>query len=236
MKILEIPQNERPRERMIRCGARALSNAELLAIILRTGTGRMNAIDMAAMLLQRTQGRLSSLAQLGVDGMQKIEGIGPGKALQIGAALELARRLAEEDAAENHQIIKSPADAYHNLIPLFERGHNEECWCLFLKSTRKVIGSMKISSGGESMTFINSKDIVHRALDLGAKAVILAHNHPSGNTAPSIEDIKATEQLKNALDTFEIVLMDHIILGSDSYFSFMNNEEIPKSGKKCKKM
>ncbi len=235
MKINEMPADERPRERMMRHGARSLSNAELLAVILRTGTQKMNAVEMARSLLSHAGGGLAELAEMNTEGMWRVPGIGRGKALQIAAAVEMARRIAQEKGSGSG-IISNPREAYLNLAPLYRTQRSEESWCIFLKNNRKVIGSMQVSSGGESMTAINNKAIVRKALDLGAKAVILSHNHPSGDPGPSSEDVRATENLDNALKSMEISLMDHIILCEDSFFSFAQNEKYSASGKKCKKM
>lgn len=235
MKINEMPMDERPRERMMRHGARALGNAELLAVILSTGTRRMNVVEVARSLLSHAGGSLAELSEMNTEGMWKVPGIGRSKALQIAAAVEIARRIAEEKVS-GCAIIRSPQDAYMNFAPLYRSQRSEESWCLFLKNNRKVIGSMQVSSGGESMTVINNRAILRKALDLGAKALILSHNHPSGDPNPSSEDVRATENLDNALKSMEIALMDHIILCEDSFFSFAQNEKYSASGKKCKKM
>ncbi len=237
MKITELPAEERPRERMARQGARALSSAELLAVILRTGTKQMNVVQTAQALLKNAGGRLSELSHMSVESLSKVPGIGKSKALQIAACAELARRLAEENATcETNNVIKTAHDAFRVCEPLFSSDRSEECWVLFLKSNSKMIGHMRASHGGESTTCINYKSILKKAIDLEAKAVILSHNHPSGNCQPSTADIEATEHLGDMLKAFDIQLLDHIILSDTGYFSFAGNETIPKSGIKCKKM
>lgn len=236
MKIQDMPQSERPRERMIAHGVRALSNSELLAIIIRTGTPQMNAVEVAVHLLRFTEGKLGELCQLGMEGLQRIPGIGRSKAMQIMAGIELSRRMAEETARNENGTIRTPEDAFMNCAPLYDSDRIEQCWCVFLKANRKILGRMMVSSGGECMTAINSKAIVRKALDLGARAIILSHNHPSGETEPSQQDIAATEKLVEALQPFEITLMDHIILGTNSWFSFMKQETFTKSGKNCNKV
>lgn len=234
-----MPPSERPRERMLTLGERALTNSELLAVIIGSGTRSLNAVEVAAQILSHVNGQLSELSSLGPHGMRRVSGMGPEKSLKLCACAELARRIALEHASANNNIINTPQDAYENLQPLFGSDRSEECWALFLKNNKKILGSLKVSSGGESMTHINHKSIVRRALDVGAKCVILSHNHPTGNVDPSMADIKATETLTDALHAFDITLMDHIILGTDSYFSFSTNKtygKVEKNVTKCKKV
>lgn len=217
-------------------GASSLSNAELLAVMLRTGTKGMNVIDLSRELLQQAGGKLTELQNMSVEGMCRIPGMGRGKALQMAAAFELARRMALEKAGSENIKVTTPQDAYLNLAPLFCKDRLEECICLFLKGNSKVLGSMQVSSGSECTTGISSSSIIQRALELGARGLIVSHNHPSGNPNPSKEDIRATEQLQKAAEAFEMRLLDHIIIGTNSYFSFSTNTEYKISGKKCKKM
>lgn len=236
MKISDISAQDRPRERMMSHGPRALSNAELLAIIIRTGTGKENAVELAHRVLALTGGRLSEMQVLSMERLCTISGIKKAKAMQIVAALEFSRRIAEDLAYSSFSTIDGPEDAYRHLRPLFASDRVEECWCLFLKKNSKVLGSMFICRGGESVTSIDNRTIIRKALDLGAKGVIISHNHPSGIVEPSKEDIKATECLQNALETCDLMLMDHIILGENSYYSMSANKTYRKSGKKCNNM
>lgn len=221
---------ERPRERMERCGARALSDAELLAIILRTGTPRNNVIDMARQVLALTGGKLCEFRNLGLESICRVDGMGKSKAMQVAAVMELARRM--EEGSED-KTVDGPEDAFHCLSPLFTTGSLEECWCLFMKRNGKVLGSMMVSRGSETSTQINIKQIIRRGLELNASGIILSHNHPSGNPEPSMEDIKMTEQLNDAMESFEMHLMDHIIISEDSWYSFSQNG---KFSSKCKKV
>lgn len=225
---------ERPRERMDLYGERALSNAELLAIILRTGTPGCNILEVSRNLLG--SGGLRELSNMSYGRLRQIKGVGTIKAQQIVACMELARRLLQEETTFDCTIIRTPHDAYRNFLPLFTTSSLEECWCIFLKRNRHVIGSMMVSRGGENSTTMNIKPIIQKAIDLGASAVIVSHNHPSGDMRPSAEDVRVTEQLDDALKTFDLSLMDHIILSDNGYFSFSENGSFTKSGRKCKKM
>lgn len=224
MKIKDWNAEDMPRERMLSCGPAALSTAELLAILLRTGTREKNVVDVSRELLSSADNSLARLGTMSVEAMEKIDGIGKGKALLLGAAFELGRRLANErDKAPD--IINNAEDAVGLLRRSVTTLAREECWCLFLKRSRAVIGSMRISEGGESMTEIDIKRIVARALDLKASAVILSHNHPSADPRPSVADIKLTKQLKQALQMFEIALVDHIIITERKCYSFSMDSE-----------
>lgn len=220
MKIKEMSLDERPREKMYEKGASALSNAELLAIILRTGTGRKNALDLARELLKASGGSLLDLAGASIDKMTKTEGIGRMKALTICAALELGRRFISEKAPFQKVAITNAGMVYKIMNPLLKGLMHEECWVLFLNRANFIIYKEKASAGGSSSTIIDTKRIVSKALEKMACGLILVHNHPSGNPRPGRADIEQTEILKKALVTFDISLIDHVIISDDRFFSF----------------
>ena len=219
MKIKDLNADERPRELMLKSGAQNLSGAQLLAILLRTGSRSKNVLDVARDLLYSAEGSLNILSEKSLEKMCEVKGIGMDKAVTVAAAFELGRRLnCERD--DGKVMITCASKAIRVLRPLFSSMETEELWCLFLKRSRRIISSERISSGGETLTEVNIKKIVRRSLDLKASAVILSHNHPSGNPKPSEADLKMTRKVKQALETFEIMLMDHIIVTEDDYFSF----------------
>lgn len=226
MKIKELKADDRPRERMMKQGVRSLSTAELLAVILRTGSGGKNAVETAQLLISNTDGSLARLAQMSPQALCKTPGIGMGKALAIIAAVDLGRRLNVERTASRIPTISSPEDAYEVLSECYTTDATEECWALLLKRSRRLITAIKISEGGASLTEINIKKIVRSAIDAGASSLIISHNHPSGDPRPSLEDIRTTEKLRQALSVFELALVDHIILGEDSIYSFSEESEI----------
>lgn len=201
-----------------------MSTAELIAILLRTGIPGSNAVDTARKLMQSAGNSLLCLSEMSVESLCRIDGIGKSKALIVAAAFELEKRLANERQA-GRRPIDNPGDAADVLRTLFSDPSREECWCLFLKRSRLLLGSMRISEGGESMTEINIKKIVRRALDLSAVAVILSHNHPGGNPRPSAADISLTKKLKQALGMFELSLTDHIIISERGCYSFSQEME-----------
>ena len=220
MKMLELCPEDRPREKMAAKGAEALSNAELLAILLRTGSGGHNAVETAQMLLRLSGGRLSALAQMSTDRMRSIGGIGQSKAITIAAALELGKRFCCEVENTEKTSITSPEMIYRMMLKEIRGLPHEECWVLYLNRANYVIGRERMSKGGIDATIVDIKMIVRNALDKLASGVILTHNHPSGNPMPGTTDINTTGQLKRALSTFGISLVDHIILCDDRFYSF----------------
>ena len=219
MKIKDLETGEQPREKMLAHGASKLSSSELLAILLRTGVTGKNVLETAQELLRSADNSLVRLAAMTPEAMARINGIGQTKSLMVSAALELGSRLCEQKR-ELPAVIRNAGDAEAVLRKLYTSTTREECWCLFLKRSRALLGSMRVSEGGETMTEINIKQIVRKALDLSAVAVILSHNHPGGDHRPSIQDIRLTKQLRQALAVFELDLTDHIIVSDSGYYSF----------------
>ena len=220
MKMKELCEDDRPRERMAKSGAAVLSNAELLAVLLRTGTGKMNALDVAREVLRQAEGRLMEVAGMSVERLCHVDGIGPGKAVAVAAAFELGRRVAAEDGVEKLPHMDSPRKVYMNMIPLLRDIRHEECWVLFLNHANRLIGKEMISRGGMDSTSIDRRVILRRVLDRKASGVILVHNHPSGSPYPSVEDIRQTKELGRALASCDLHLVDHVIVAGRSYYSF----------------
>lgn len=220
MKMTELCEDDRPREKMIRNGAAVLSNAELIAVLLRTGTGKMNALDVAREVLRAADGRLTELADMSVERLYHVDGIGPGKAVAVAAAFELGRRVAAEDGVEKMPQMDSPRKVYMVMIPLLRDIRHEECWVLFLNHANRLVGKEMISRGGMESTAIDKRIILRRALDRKASGVILVHNHPSGTPYPSVEDIRQTRELGKALASCDLRLVDHVIVSGRSFYSF----------------
>jgi DNA repair protein RadC len=220
MKMTELCEDDRPREKMIRNSAAVLSNAELIAVLLRTGTGKMNALDVAREVLRAADGRLTELADMSVERLCHVDGIGPGKAVAVAAAFELGRRVAAEDGVEKMPQMDSPRKVYMVMIPLLRDIRHEECWVLFLNHANRLVGKEMISRGGMESTAIDKRIILRRALDRKASGVILVHNHPSGTPYPSVEDIRQTRELGKALASCDLRLVDHVIVSGRSFYSF----------------
>ncbi len=219
--------DERPREKMLAKGADALSNAELMAILLRTGTGRMNVIDVAREVLKAAEGKLNGVASMSVELLCGIEGVGPTKAVTLAAAFELGRRCAGESIIDVRTAVSSARMVFRMMLPIMKGIDHEECWILYLNRANYLITKEKVSVGGLDSTTLDSRTIVRKALEKRATGIIVVHNHPSGSALPGNADIQATRQLEKALRTCEISLLDHVIIAESSYYSF-SDEELEK--------
>ena len=211
--------DDRPREKLILKGKSALSDAELIAILLGSGTNSLSAVDLAKKVLQPAENNLHQLARLTVKDFVKIKGIGEAKALTIVAALELGRRRKDLDGIEKNKITGSK-DAYDLLkADLLDIAH-EEFWIILLNRANRVIKKSQISQGGVSGTVADPKLIFKFALEELASGIILAHNHPSGNLTASQADLDLTKRLRDAGKLLDIQVLDHLIVAGQKYFSF----------------
>ncbi len=220
--ILSLHQDDRPREKLLTKGTSALSNAELLAIILGSGNRQMNAIQLAQHILKSHQNSLLRLSRISVQEFMQFPGIGPAKAVSLVAALELSRRRKLEDQ-DSTEIIRDSQSAYHLLEPHLCDLIIEEFWVLFLNQQNKLIRSKKISQGGFTATYVDRRVIMKEALLLNAVAIVLAHNHPSGNRLPSDADIKLTKQIQEAGQLMGVRIIDHLIITNQNYTSFADD-------------
>ena len=210
---------DRPREKVLANGIRHLSNAELLAILLGSGTRNTSAVDLARTILASSGNCLHELGRLSLGDLQKIKGVGPAKAICILAAMELGRRRTGLSSSERTPI-KSSKSVYSLFHPMLGDLEYEEFWLLMLNRANRVLGRFKVSQGGLAGTVIDTRIIMKKALDNLASSIIVCHNHPSGNMQPSDADVKITEKLKKAAEMLEIKLLDHVIIADKSYFSF----------------
>lgn len=210
---------DRPREKLLLKGTAALSDAELIAILLGTGTASTSAVDLAKNILQSVGNNLDDLARLSVKDLMKIKGIGQAKAITIISALELGRRRKETNSTQKPNVSTS-ADAYALLKSDLMDKPQEEFWVLLLNRSNRLIKKQQISLGGVHGTVADPKIIFKIALEELASTIIVAHNHPSGNLTPSQQDIGLTKKLKESGNLLEITLADHLILAGSAYFSF----------------
>ena len=220
MKLKELCADERPREKMLDKGASSLSNAELLAIMLRTGTGRNNVLEVAQTLLRRVDGRLDDLAAMSVEVLCETTGVGPSKAVTLAAAFELGRRWFSEEGVAKRSKVLSPKDVFRMMYPLLKGLEYEECWAVYLNNANQCLGKDRLSTGGVDSTVLDSKILIRRACEKKATGVILVHNHPSGSAMPSVADINRTKSIRSALKACEMSLVDHVVIGSRNYYSF----------------
>ena len=223
MKIKEMTETERPRERLVEKGAADLSNGELLAILLRTGIKGASALELAQNLLAEADGSLVKMSQMPLERIRGIYGLGGMKAVPIVAALELGRRYFDEGMQVDKLAIVSPSQIFQLMKPALKGLQKEECWAVFLNSAHYVIAKEKMTAGGLNSTIVDIKTIAAEALARKAVAVILVHNHPSGNPRPGAEDIRQTELLRQALTSLSISLMDHVVVCDDCYYSFADD-------------
>ncbi len=222
LKITDWAVEDRPREKLIRKGISSLSDAELLAILISSGTRKKSAVDLGRELLGSVSNNLNSLGKLSVSDLLKFRGIGPARAVTISAALELGRRRNIAGLPDAGQI-RCSKDAADIFQPLLSDLPHEEFWILFLNRSNRVIDRMKISQGGISGTVTDVRIIMKKAVEYLASGIIVCHNHPSGNMNPSDSDSKITGKIKEAGSIMEIQLLDHIIISGKDYYSFADN-------------
>lgn len=217
LNIKQWAEEDKPREKLLLKGKASLTNAELIGILIGSGTREHTAIDLAKMILETNNNDLNQIARLSVQDLKQYKGIGDAKAINIVSALELGRR---RPAIENRIKITSSNDVYEVMKAELSDLSHEEFWLLLLNRANKIIKKQSISQGGVSGTVADPKLIFNHALNHLASSVILVHNHPSGNTKPSEADKRLTRQLFEAGKLLEIAVLDHVIFTDNNYFSF----------------
>ncbi len=222
LSIKQWQAEERPREKLKVKGAAALSDAELIAIILGSGHKEETAVDVARNLISSNENSLRALARLPVDKLMERKGIGPSKAIAISAVFEIAKRFSLTEIKSKAQI-QSSAYAAKIISPILRDLSHEECWVMYLNRANKLISKERLSIGGVSATVVDVKIVIKNALDKLASSIILIHNHPSGNPKPGENDKVQTRMLKDAAALFDISLLDHLIIAGDEYFSFADD-------------
>jgi DNA repair protein RadC len=216
-------EEDRPREKMMMKGRSALSDAELIAILLGSGTREVTAVELARQMLARANNNLVQLGQLNLDHLMQFKGVGEAKAITLAAALELGRRRQQADAQQRF-CIKSSSSAYELLAPVMADLPHEEFWIIYLNRKNDVLNYNRISIGGITGTVVDPRLIFASALKVNACcSIILAHNHPSGNLNPSESDRKLTRQMVEAGKILEIDVIDHVIITDRGFYSFLDN-------------
>lgn len=212
-------EDDRPREKLLHKGKGALTDAELIAILIGSGSRNESAVDLSKRILHSVDNSLNKLGKLSVQELMKFKGIGEAKAITIVAAAELGRRRKFEEQPEQLQITSSKS-AYEIFQPIIGELPHEEFWIAYLNNSNKVISTFQLSKGGITGTLVDVRLAFKQALSLGATAVILAHNHPSGTLKPSVADKQITQKLKTAGESLDIKVLDHLIVTEKTYFSF----------------
>ncbi|WP_295841959.1 DNA repair protein RadC [uncultured Apibacter sp.] len=219
MNIKSLAEEERPREKLLLKGKQSLSDAELLAIILGSGSKQESSIILAQRILSSVNNNWNELAKLSIRDLCKFNGVGKVKAIEIVTSLEIGRRKSLQQALKK-ETISSAKDAFNILQPIIGDLLIEEFWVIYLSRSNKIVSKEKISQGGITGTMVDNRIIFKHALELNAVSLIISHNHPSGNIQPSNSDIQITQEIKKAGSLLNITLMDHLIVTQTSYFSF----------------
>jgi DNA repair protein RadC len=219
LSIKNWASDDRPREKLLSKGVQSLSDAELLAILLGSGTREISAVELSRQILSISGNNLSELCKRSVSELMKVKGIGEAKAVSIVAALELGKRRNLSEVSDR-QAISSSKDVYHYFHPIMTDLLHEEFWVLYLNRSNKIIDKYKLSQGGVSGTVTDIRLILKRAIELLASSLIVCHNHPSGNFNPSENDTVITTKLKSAAEQMDIHLLDHVIIADNLYFSY----------------
>jgi len=219
MSIKFLSEDDRPREKFLLKGKSALSDSELLAIILGSGNTEESAVELAQKILKSVDNNWQNLSLLSIKDLMKFKGIGEAKAISIATALEIGRRKASQEIPEK-LIIKSSEQAYKILLPHLSDLRTEEFWVIFLNQKNQLIKTTQISKGGISATHVDVRVLFKEALENFSTNIIVAHNHPTGVLKPSEADIRMTKNIQNAGEILDIKLLDHIIIGENSFYSF----------------
>ena len=223
--IKEWAADDRPREKMITKGKAALSNAELMAILLHTGSGEQSAVELSRSILDSVDNNLIALSNLTLDDLMQHKGIGEAKAITIMAALELGKRRRGAEASLPTEV-KDSKDSFERFLPYIDDMRQEHFLVLYLNQSNHALKVECVSNGGTTNVIADPKLIFKNALSLNATAIILGHNHPSGNPRPSEDDRQLTKKLVAAGKLLDIAVMDHVIIGNERYYSFRDHGEM----------
>ena len=218
-------EEDRPREKMLLKGRSSLSDAELIAIILGSGSRDESAVALAKRVLSTVAHNLHELGKLSLNDLMKFKGIGEAKAISIAAALEIGRRRSITEP-QKKPIITSSQEAYQLIKSIINDMAHEEMWLILLNKGNKLIKKVKMSSGGITATIVDVKMILKVVIEAQAQSIILVHNHPSGSLSPSRADIEITHKIKEAAKYFDLTVMDHIIVAESGYYSFVDDGKL----------
>ncbi len=211
--------DDRPREKLLNKGKAALSDAELVAILIGSGNRQESAVDLCKRILASVDHNLSALGKLSIKQLMEFKGIGEAKAITIVAALELGRRRRGEEALQLNKI-ESSQSVFELMQPIIGELPHEEFWIVYVNNSNKVIQKNQLSKGGITGTLVDVRLALKTAIEVGAVGLILAHNHPSGTLKPSEADRQITQKLKTAAESLDIKVLDHLIITEKAYFSF----------------
>ena len=219
--IKQWAEEDRPREKMLQKGCSALTNTELLAIIIGSGTQNESAVDLAKKVLAAANNNLNELGKFTINDLKKIKGIGQVKAITLQAMFELGKRRTTSEVKENNSI-RSSKEIFWYMQPKIGDLQHEEFWAIYLNNNHAILGARMISSGSVTNTLVDTKIIASHAISFMATGIILCHNHPSGNCKPSHEDKTITLKVIEAMKLLDCELVDHVIVSETNYYSFVD--------------
>jgi DNA repair protein RadC len=219
MSIKFLAEDDRPREKFLSKGKNSLSDSELLAIIMGSGNKDETAVELARKILASVNNNWNQLSLLSLRDLMKFKGIGSVKAISIVTALEIGRRRTDQQLPEK-RVISSSNDAYLTLKNHLSDLRTEEFWAIFLNQSNRIVHFTQLTQGGINQSVVDVRVLFRTALDHFSTGIIIAHNHPSGNLKPSIDDLDITQKIKEAGNMLSIQLLDHLIITQNSYFSF----------------
>ncbi len=212
-------EDDKPREKLLNKGKNSLSDAELIAILISSGSRDESAVSLSQRILSSVSNNLNELGKVSIQDLMLFKGIGEAKAITIAAAMELGRRRRAEEALIKKKV-SSSRSVFEHLQPIMGELPHEEFWILYLNNSNQVLQTSQISKGGITATLVDVRLVFKNALQLGAVGIILAHNHPSGALQPSESDKQLTKKLKAAGENLDIKVLDHLIITEKAYFSF----------------
>ena len=225
LSIKNWSDDDKPREKLVQKGKSVLSDAELIAILIGSGSRNESAVELSKRILASVNNNLNELGRLSIKQLMAFKGIGVAKAVTIAAALEMGRRRRGEEAQKIIKI-QSSKSVFELLQPIIGELEHEEFWIVYLNNSNKVLHRAQLSKGGITGTLVDVRLVMKQALELGAVALILAHNHPSGTLKPSTADKQITQKLTTAAEVLDIKVLDHLIITQKEYFSFADEGEL----------
>lgn len=215
--------DDKPREKLVQKGRSVLSDAELVAILIGSGSRNESAVELSKRIIASANNNLNELGKLSINQLMQFKGIGEAKAVTIAAALEIGRRRRGEEAQKITKITSSKS-VFELLQPIMGELQHEEFWIVYLNNSNKVLQTAQLSKGGITGTLVDVRLVMRQALELGSVALILAHNHPSGTLKPSSADKQITQKLKAAAEALDLKVLDHLIITEKEYFSFADEQ------------
>lgn len=225
IRIKDIPVNDRPRERLINNGVEVLSDEELLAVILKTGTKELSAKDLSGLILSKVKG-INNLSEYNLEKLKSIKGIGEAKACLILACIELSKRINKEVKSINNIKFNNCEIVYNYYKDIIGNKKQEYFYCIYLDNNKKIIKDKLLYIGTINYSIVHPREVFKEAYMLSASAIICVHNHPSGNTLPSTQDLELTKNLVSIGNLLGIKVLDHIIIANNNYYSFLENNDI----------